>query len=271
MEAEILKEMIEDREQCITMIQRKSEEQSTKESRLRQDLDEVQEKNTTQKIQLHSEKTTLLHKKQQVSEQLESLQRSLQEQGNSIKGYANAVQHDQKIDDSSYVMRMQAQLCKAMHSMGIMEHQVELARKHSQTITKIQKDALSQLTDEMSQMELQLMNTLMKYDTEKRDIEMELKSKADEIQKDTDAVQRQIDENTEDESDEDESEEDESEDEEEKDSCEPGHVEPPGCDPRWRNSAFLLERKRRVDDAAGQHQRAETSASSCGGELHIAP
>lgn len=203
MEAELLKEMIDDREQCIAKIKRKSEEQLEKETRLKHELDEVQEKSTSQKIEYQTVKADLLHKRQQVTEKLEAVQRSLQEQGNSIKGYASVIQQEQ-VGDSSYVMRMQAQLCKAMHSMGIMDHQMELAKRHADTICKLQRDALSTMTEEKSQMELELMNSLMKADTERRDVETELKSKFDAIQKDIDAVVRQIEENKD--SDEDESE-----------------------------------------------------------------
>jgi len=229
MEAELLKGMIEDRDQCIDMIRRKSGEQQEKERRLREELSEVQETSAAERIEHQTAKTRLLHDREQAEERLEGVQRSLQEQGNSIKGYVSTAgqKEQQRLDDSSYVMRMQAQLCKAMHSMGIMDHQVELMKKHLDVIVKIQKEALSTMTEEKCQMELELMNSLIKSDSERREAEAELKGKADEIQNDIDQVERQISENREsdeEESDEedgseegeDEDEDDEEEDEEEK-------------------------------------------------------
>ena len=50
--------------------------------------------------------------------------------------------------DSSYVIRMQAQLCKAMHSMGILEHQLEILNQHEALRSNLEK-----LNEELRELE----------------------------------------------------------------------------------------------------------------------
>lgn len=215
MEVEILQEMIVDRDSRIQLIQRKSDEQITKEKRLREELDQAQDRLSAQKIDHMGTKTTLLHRRQRVMEQLESMQRDLQQQGASLHTYAGVLQQQavDMVGDSSYVMRMQAQLCKAMHSMGIIDHQMELAKKHADALLKLQKEALTSMTEEKSQVELDLMNDLMKIDTARREIEDELTTQMEDIRKEITKVENEIEENegSEEDPDDDEQEEDEEE------------------------------------------------------------
>ena len=230
MEAELLRGMVSDREQRIVNIKRKTAEQKEKELRLSKELEEVSAAKMETEIQLQTTKTRLLHSRQQAFQQLEAMQRDLQQQGSSLQSYAGAVKQQQKDQssavgggvDTSYVMRMQAQLCKAMHSLGIGDHQMELAKAHADALIKMQRDAVAAVREEKSQVELELMNELMKRDTEHRTLENQLKARLDEIRKDVEAVNEQLensdsedDDGEKDGDDEQESEEEE-EDEEEK-------------------------------------------------------
>jgi hypothetical protein len=222
MEVQLLKEMIDDREQRIAVVKRKTDEQAEKEKRLRDELNEVHAKNNSQKDANRTEKTNLLQQKQSVETKLSDMSRDLQQQGASLKTYAGTIQQDQSSADAASVMRMQAQLCKAMHSMGIIDHQVELARQHAETILKYQKDSVATMTEEKSQVELKLMNDLMNIDLERRDVEKDLTAKLAEIRKEIDRTERQIEESRDsDEEEESKTEEgDEEEDEEEKEEKE---------------------------------------------------
>ena len=197
-EAQLLREMILDREQRIALIQLKSKEQLKKEERLRSELDQVNEQSMNNKITYQTEKTRLLHGRATAEERLEDMQRNLRQQGQSLHTYANVIQQEQ-MGDSSYVMRMQAQLCKAMHSMGIVDHQMELAREHSDSMIKLQKEAVTRTTEEKSQLELQLLNELMKCDTNRKEEEAGLKTKLEDIHNQIETVRAQIEENEEDE------------------------------------------------------------------------
>ena len=60
-------------------------------------------------------------------------------------------------NDSSYVLRMQAQLCKAMHSMGMVETQYQLTQTQQETLQKSLKDVKTDMIEEKTQVELKLM------------------------------------------------------------------------------------------------------------------
>ena len=176
MEAELLRGMIADREQRIVNIKRKTEEQKEKELRLSKELEEVSAENMQAEIQLQTVKTRLLHSRQQAYQQLEVMQRDLQQQGLSLQAYAGAVMQKQQQSegvDTSYVMRMQAQLCKAMHSLGIGDHQMELAKAHVDSLVKMQRDAVAAVREEKSQVELELMKLLQEQKEEIQRLEKE--------------------------------------------------------------------------------------------------
>ena len=217
MEAELLRDMIADREQRIATVKRKTDQLNEKEIRMSKELEEVGQQNMESQIHLQTEKTRLLHSRQTSLQQLEAMQRDLRQQGSSLQAYAGAVRQEQ-IGDSGFVMRMQAQLCKAMHSLGIVDHQLELAKNHSEELIKMQKDALAAMEEEKTRTELQLMNELMKTDTERRNIESDFNARLGEIKKDMNAVEDQL-ENS-DEEDETEEDDEEEEDEEEKEAKE---------------------------------------------------
>ena len=219
-EAELLREMVADREHRIKLIQLKTEEQLQKEERLHRELGQVQELTVDQKIGRQTEKTTLLHARQTAQQRLEAMQRDLQQQGSSLSAYTGVIKQEQ-MADSSYVMRMQAQLCKGMHSMGIIDHQMELAQTHADILIKSQKDAVAHQTEENSQMVLELMNQLMKIDTERRDLEAGFKARMDVILRDLEHVRQDIEKNQDSDDDEgadSEEEKEESDDEEEKEA-----------------------------------------------------
>ena len=82
-------------------------------------------------------------------------------------------------NDSSYVLRMQAQLCKAMHSMGMVETQYQLTQTQQETLQKSLKDVKTDMIEEKTQVELKLMNDLVLADTSRREVEMKCKEITD--------------------------------------------------------------------------------------------
>jgi len=211
-----LREMVADRDVHIATVKRKTEELDEKDHRLRQGLDDVQRILADERIAYATTKTELLQDKCRATERLFQLQHDLEAQGASLHTFAGLVQR-QEMADPSYVMRMQAQLCKGMHSMGIVATQFELAQKHNDSMVKFQKDNLSKITEEKSSFEIELLNDLMKADTEKREVEDELNSRRDEIRKEIENIEKQIEENED--SEDDYSEEEEAEDDEEEEEA----------------------------------------------------
>lgn len=215
MEIELLNEMLDEREKRISLLERKRHDQDAKAQRLTRQLEIVQRENISNRLIFQTARQRLRHTNKTTTDQLRHLQRDWQQQGaaslislparmrNAASGGAN---------DAAYVMRMQAQLCKAMHSMGIMEHQMELAKQHADDIIRLQRDVLTSMTEEKTKIELKIMNDLVVTDSENRAIEAQLKSKLDEIRRDIEDVERQLEETRgSDDEDEDEEEDDEEE------------------------------------------------------------
>ena len=90
--------------------------------------------------------------------------------------------------DSSYVLRMQAQLCKAMHSMGMYETQLALLRNQSELSQKHFKDAITSSQEDKSKVELQILNELMAVDLERQDAEGKTKELMDNFTKERDSL-----------------------------------------------------------------------------------
>jgi hypothetical protein len=99
--------------------------------------------------------------------------------------------------DPNYVMRMQAQLCKAMHSLAIIEHEMDLEKKHTEDVVKYQKEMVASCIDERTQTELKHMNELLAIDVKRRAAESELKKKLNGILQERKVLEQQITENEE--------------------------------------------------------------------------
>ena len=210
--------MIADRDVRMEKIKRKTEELAERNIQLCRQLEEVSTQVAQQTATISSERTALMTQYKTVVDKLDQLQRDFKQQGASLQTYSKDSFVTKIGNDASYVMRMQAQLCKAMHSLGITDHQMELAQKHSDLITKYQKEKLVQCREEHTATELGLMNQLIVKDNERREIEDALLAKLEAIAKERDALERQMEESGHDlEDDEDgNAEEDEEVDEEEK-------------------------------------------------------
>jgi chromosome segregation ATPase len=221
MEEQILLEMISDRDKRMATIRRKILEQQTKQDRLRVELEQVTAQLSDEQYEQQAVRIALQHAHEHACLRLETLVRDLRQQGASLLPYA-AVPKKAADPSPGHVMQMQAQLCKAMHSMGITDHQFKIAKMQSDQFIKMNRDELTALTEEKTKIELELMNELMKEDTEKRRVEAELLKQLDAIQKDVQAIQEQLEENEEsendDEADDDEPKETEEDDQEMKDA-----------------------------------------------------
>ena len=129
MEAELLRDMISDRDARIIRIQRKTDGLNDRESKLQKEKGDISKDSDNQSNTYKLEKKVLTDSYQNMIIKLKDMEINFRQQGQSLHSYASVVQKD-RIGDSSYIMRMQAQLCKAMHSMGICDHQIELIRSH---------------------------------------------------------------------------------------------------------------------------------------------
>ncbi len=201
----MLREMIQDREARMARIQSKADDLQQKSKRLAGELEQVSKENTDSSVVLTTERTQLMHLRQKAIDQLETTERDFQRQSTSLQSFAQIVakqtsnQKDMNNVDVAFVSKMQAQLCKAMHSMGILDHQMELCKKHADAHIKAEKENLVLVTEELSSVELNLMNELMKMDTERREVENDLTKQLDDVRKDIKAMQEQLGEGSDDE------------------------------------------------------------------------
>jgi hypothetical protein len=218
MEEDLLQEMIRDRELSITFIKNKISDQDEKDIRLRKqqilitatvatnreeyrtELTALRQRYGEFLRQYHDAKGSLDTKRQQQQQHSDGGQQQ-QNGGTTTKGpglqvyneIMNAVDTNASsslsgnaaaamagIDSSSnYVVRMQSQLCKAMHGMGIMETQLVLTREQTEIYKKKSKDVITDLVEEKSQVELKIVNELIVADTSRQEVETKRKTQHD--------------------------------------------------------------------------------------------
>mmetsp|Transcript_5294 Transcript_5294/g.14874 ORF Transcript_5294/g.14874 Transcript_5294/m.14874 type:complete len:391 (+) Transcript_5294:157-1329(+) len=220
MEAELLREMITDRDRRIVLVRQKTHDLDNKEQRLLDDLDEATEASARENITYETEKSQLVQQYQQAQEQLTHMQQDMQNQASSLRSYASQALHadSEATIDSNYVMRMQAQLCKAMHSMGILDHQLTVAQEHAEAMTKLLKEAMTVQREAKAQLELSLLNDLMMADNERREKEAEIKKEYDSVRKQVKQMEREIRENEAESDDDDDNEEEDKKENDEDDT-----------------------------------------------------
>ncbi|GKZ00030.1 hypothetical protein MPSEU_000956400 [Mayamaea pseudoterrestris] len=217
MEVELLRQMMAERETRIELLKVKLSYYETKQTQLHSELEKVKDDRENEAMEQQGERIEWQHTHAETIKQLEQLTRDLHQQMASLKKYVAMVQKQQdkqQPTDSSFVMQMQAQLCKAMHSQGIVDHQLQLANLHADGLVKQLRDALVYVEEERTKVELEFMNSLVKEDTETREIENGFKEQLAEIQKEIAQLEDDMDEKSKGSDDE----EEESNDENEQDS-----------------------------------------------------
>mmetsp|Transcript_17837 Transcript_17837/g.49445 ORF Transcript_17837/g.49445 Transcript_17837/m.49445 type:complete len:292 (-) Transcript_17837:243-1118(-) len=201
MEEELLREMIRDRDAQITLIQRKVEDSDKKTARFTSELNELRAERTQTKGELEKEREQLLRRYRKLVEehsqqkdQMDMKKQQAQAQGTTLHAYTEVMKTvaTPESRDSSYVMRMQAQLCKAMHSMGMIENQLAMTNKHADQIQKFLKECNTGMVEEKSQVELKLMNDLVIQDNERREIETKHKGMMETFWSEKDALEQKI-------------------------------------------------------------------------------
>jgi len=225
MEVALLQEMARDREICIRFLKKKLEGQDKKAKLLKKEFDEISERkekeheaNRSQLMQLWKDYDGMLCRYQDAKDELDTRR---QQQGNGdgeesqqstnvyteiMKEVVIAAEKTTEVSngsgDSNYVVRMQSQLCKAMHGMGVMETQRQMTKGQVEHMQKKAKDVVTEMVEERSSVELKMVNDLIVADTSKREVdgkrtlqhETFSKQKNDLMEK----IERQIDEANED-------------------------------------------------------------------------
>mmetsp|Transcript_18739 Transcript_18739/g.33913 ORF Transcript_18739/g.33913 Transcript_18739/m.33913 type:complete len:333 (-) Transcript_18739:88-1086(-) len=183
MEEALLKEMVSERDKKIAQLRVAVDEHNAKLFAKQRELEKVQDESSEAKLQYRRAIASLVKKRDEGLHKIQKVEKEVRNQNGSLHVYADILKEAAPESvDSSYVVRMQAQLCKAMHSMGILEHQLAIVNSISSEVVKSQKEAITSVVDEKSAMELEVMNELMAIDDARREIEGECKAKLEKEQ-----------------------------------------------------------------------------------------
>mmetsp|Transcript_20018 Transcript_20018/g.41241 ORF Transcript_20018/g.41241 Transcript_20018/m.41241 type:complete len:310 (+) Transcript_20018:326-1255(+) len=223
MEKALLQEMVRDREICIQFLEKKLAGQEEKAKLLKKENEKISERKQKDRevqrsalMQLWKSYDGILSRYQDLKDALDTRRQQQQEPSNgegsqplgpTLETYIEimkAVPSDESNgseDTSNYVVKMQSQLCKAMHGMGVMETQRHMTKGQTELILKKAKDVLTEMREEQSNVELKMVNDLIVADTSKREVDSKRtlqhkdysKQKSDLMEK----IERQLDEATE--------------------------------------------------------------------------
>lgn len=179
----MLKDMVVDRDNKIAQLRAAVDGHSKKLFETQRELERVREESSESKLQYRRTIASLVKKRDEGLHKIQKIEKEVRNQNGSLHVYADILKEAAPESvDSSYVVRMQSQLCKAMHSMGILEHQLAIVNTISSGVVKSQREAITSVVDEKSAMELEVMNELMAIDDARRELEEEWKAKLEKEQ-----------------------------------------------------------------------------------------
>jgi len=146
---------------------------------------DLQAKSNSRKQQREEHSNTIKKLKEEHTDQRRTLakfEKSIKSGGGlRVHEYAQLMKEaNDKQVESSYVIRLQAQLCRAMHSLGVMESQLALVKENCSSLIKFMKEDLSHMVDDRTRREIELMNGLARVDSEKRVMAEEMEQKIQE-------------------------------------------------------------------------------------------
>ena len=187
----MLQEMVRDREMCIQFLEKKLEGQEEKATRLKKEQDELSERkqkdrdvHRSELMQLWKDYDGILSPYQDLKDALDTRRQHQQENGEgsqpigpSLETYIEIMKEvpsdetNGSEETSNYVVKMQSQLCKAMHGMGVMETQRHMTKGQTEHIQKKAKDVLTEMREEQSNVELKMVNDLIVADNSKREVD----------------------------------------------------------------------------------------------------
>jgi len=194
-EIKLLKSMLRERDERIVKL-------SADIASLRDDVENVH----IQTVEAHRllEEDAQLHKQKLAKYEMEEKETSqsmtlLQnEMKNSATLYEyvqllkDAAAQSSSVQDSSYILRLQSQLMKAMHQMGMTDNQINLYENQCSSMAKSLRDEITALVDERCVKEVQLMNELGMLHGEMKDMEDEYSKKIEERRRQLEEVEEAL-------------------------------------------------------------------------------
>lgn len=256
MEEVFLQEMVRDRENQITMIRKKLEDHDKKMTLKQKQLEETKKKYTDNHLshQMEIDELTQNHSKllSQYKEAKEGLDMKKQQQGPQLQVYNEVMSsmetQEEEAQDSSYVTRMQAQLCKAMHSMGMYETQLAMSTAQIESLQKHLRDSKTELIEEKTQVELKLMNDLVLADNVRKEVSEKVQKQTEEFTSEKDALLEKFEEQQEQKEEGTGAAEDEEEEDDEEEKAELSEILEEGREEIARMEAENAEEQKKLED-----------------------
>ena len=134
--------------------------------------------------ELHKQKLTKYEMEEnEVSQRMSQLQKEMKNSATLyeyVQLLRDAAAQSSSVQDSSYILRLQSQLMKAMHQMGMTDNQIKLYQNQCNSMAKSLRDEITALVEERCVKEVQLMNELGMLHGEMKDMEDEYSKKIEE-------------------------------------------------------------------------------------------
>mmetsp|Transcript_16924 Transcript_16924/g.23210 ORF Transcript_16924/g.23210 Transcript_16924/m.23210 type:complete len:296 (-) Transcript_16924:101-988(-) len=167
MELPLLKDMVKERDEKIASLVKTRESQELQIEKYHAETEQVQMISEEQKKSYQSQIEQIKKSKQDCEEKIEELTREMQ--ARNVADYVTAV----KVNNSNpmYVLCAQAQLCMAMHKMGILENQLTMVKEGCQSFVKSVNEEISGQIDDKCKFEVELMSQLAILDGNSRTLE----------------------------------------------------------------------------------------------------
>ena len=177
MERDLLEQMIQDRDDKISMLQSKRVEGDDKIVQLEVELEtlrlKVREQDEKHKIDLK-----ILSGKKVAAEELVNIFKQDLKDNEALLEYVKLIKNaTPDSPDTAYITKLKAQLTKAIHSIDLMEQQVTTLKENYQKIINSLKEEISVMIEEKCKVEVDLLNKLAILDHEKREVEKYYKEK----------------------------------------------------------------------------------------------
>eukprot|EP00978_Attheya_sp_CCMP212_P031425 scaffold118712_cov51-Attheya_sp.AAC.1 len=167
MEIDLLRGMIKERDAKIQEINKREINQRRKREQLLRNLKSVKEIHAQTMLENQEDIESIQEKLLLSQQDLQAMEREMRATG-AIHLYTSLLKSsDRKNIGTGYVIRFQAQLCKAMHTMGMLENQVLVTSTYSNEQIKSLQGEIHGMTEERAKIEKEILTQLVEKDRTK--------------------------------------------------------------------------------------------------------
>eukprot|EP00550_Attheya_septentrionalis_P008262 CAMPEP_0198298430 /NCGR_PEP_ID=MMETSP1449-20131203/40877_1 /TAXON_ID=420275 /ORGANISM="Attheya septentrionalis, Strain CCMP2084" /LENGTH=364 /DNA_ID=CAMNT_0043999689 /DNA_START=282 /DNA_END=1373 /DNA_ORIENTATION=- len=167
MEIDLLRGMIKERDAKIQEIEKREINQRRKRKQLLRNLESVKEIHAQTLLENQKEIESIQAKLNISQRDLQAMEREMRATG-AIHVYTSLLKSSDRTNiGTGYVIRFQAQLCKAMHTMGMLENQVLVTSTYSNEQIKSLQGEIHGMTEERAKIEREILSQLVEKDRAK--------------------------------------------------------------------------------------------------------